>query len=278
MTPKSHPRPSALSLVLTLFALMLLAAACGGTAETDVTLYSGDRWDATVRIEFPTSAIALAGGPAGIEQQLEQVKAEQETRGVKFSYKKDRASSPDATAYRVDMKGDNYASLEAVDIVVEPTQFDGKDALSIRYVSNSGLSGIEEIIRIHVGSILDAGSSPTDSNTLIGGSSQPIYATVTPKSSFNPWLVIGPLLAVAAVGAVVVAGRRKSAPRPQVVSPPFVVEAPDRSAATLPDDTSPALAEEETVDCPACGKATLAWSKFCMNCGARLPQVQAPQA
>jgi hypothetical protein len=74
-------------LIVTLLSFALILSACGGTIETDLTLYSGDRFDATSRITTPVEGLMLVGGVEAIESQFKELEQQATAEGVKFSWR-----------------------------------------------------------------------------------------------------------------------------------------------------------------------------------------------
>lgn len=279
MTHRTHPRLRSFFLVVTLLLLVLLAAACGGTLETDVTLYSSGKWEASSRLQMPASALSLAGGASMLEQSFEQTVAEEAAKGVTFSYKAEKAGKSDALAYRLDMKGDDFATLTEIGLNAEPTEYDGQEAWAISYSPTGDLSAMEQTMRVHVGKILMSETTQEDKGTLVGGSSRPINAVIIPKSPFNPWVIIFPVLAGVIIGGAVFAFvRRKQGAASQPA--PTAMPAPSAMPASLaaPYVPRPQIAPAGGIACPNCGKPTLPASKFCMNCGAPVQPPSVPQA
>ncbi len=263
MTHRTHPRLHPLGLVLALFLLLLAVAACGGTLQTDVTLYSSGSWDASSLLEMPGSALSLSGGRDQLEQSFAQMVSEEASKGVQVSVKEAKASSQDLIAYRLTMKGTDFATLEEIGLNAQPTDYDGQKAWAISYSPTDNLGGMEQTIRVHVGKILANDGLQEDAGTIVGGTSQYISAVIVPKSPFNPLFIIVPILAGALVAGVVLAvvlrkkgstGQSAPAAQPALMAAPYVQQPQPAPGGALP--------------CPNCGRATLPGSKFCMNCGA----------
>jgi len=250
--PISSARRSA-ALIAILGLLVLLLSACGGSIETDLTLYTGDRFEATSRITTPVEGLMLVGGTEAIESQLRALEQQAVSEGVRFSWRKERSQNANEVVYRITIGGTGYENLaDSYGINVEKTRYQGQDALSISASPNYDLSGMQNTVRLHVGKILQTDNPRSGNNTIVWTGTERLQAIVTPASSTN-WPTI--LLLVLALGAVAVGAlivwRRRPAGRVAAV----VTGAPAATGGF----------------CPACGQPTQPGAGFCMHCGQALP-------
>jgi hypothetical protein len=234
----------------------LLLNACGGTIETDLTLYTGDRFDAKSRITMPAASLALVGGTEALEAQFKQMQQQASSEGSKFSWRKERSNSPNEVVYSMSISGINYKNLDAYNIQVQKTQYQGQDALSVAASSNYDLSGTQNTVRLHVGKIFQTNNARSGSSTILWTGSEPLQAIVTPKSSTNWLTILLVVLAVAAAAGVAIVVLRRR-PSSQVVT----------SVTASPATTTGAF-------CPFCGQPTAPGARFCMSCGQAIPSRQ----
>lgn len=244
-------------LIVTLLSFALILSACGGTIETDLTLYTNDRFDATSRITTPVEGLMLVGGVEAIESQFREMQQQAVAEGARFSWRKENAKNANEVTYRITIGGTGYDGLaDSYGINVQKTQYQGKDALSITANPNYDLSGVQNTVRLHVGKILQTNSQRVGSNTIVWTGMETLQAIVTPASSAN-WLpVLLVILGVAAVIAItaVIFLRR---PASQVVT-----------------SASPSPVVQAGGFCAHCGQPTQPGARFCMSCGQAIPPRQ----
>ncbi len=252
MTAPSTRYPTILIVILVSFALIL--SACGGSVETDLTLLTGDRFDATSRIVVPAAGLALVGGTAAIESQFRQMEQQAAAEGARFSWRKESSRSADEIVYRISISGTGYENLgDSYGIKVTKIQYQGQDALSVSANPNYDLSGMQNTVRIHVGKILQTNNQRSDDNTIVWTGTETLQAIVTPASSTNWLTIMLVLLAVAAVAALALVFLRRR-PAGQVAVAAAAVPVAGRGGF-----------------CPHCGQPTLPDAKFCMHCGQAIP-------
>lgn len=245
-----HPR----ILITTLLFVVVLLNACGGTIETDLTLRTDERFDATSRITVPVEALALVGGTEAVEAQFREIEQQAIAESVKFAWRREKSRSAGQIVYRVSLSGRGYEGLaEAYGVKVQKTQYQGQDALAVSSAPNYGLSGMESTVRLHVGKILETNNRRSDNNTIIWSSTEKLQAIVTPASDTG-WLlplIVVLLVAVVAVLAVLLLRRRPAGQ---------VVRAPTAASAAGPGGF-----------CPQCGQPVYPGAKYCMYCGGAIP-------
>ncbi len=249
----SRRHPAVVTAALLTF-LALILSACGGTIETDLTLRTGDRFDATSRITMPAQGLMLVGGVEAIESQFRELEQQATAEGFKFSWRRENSKNANEVVYRISTEGKGYEALASTyGILVEKTQYQGQDALSISTSPYYDLSDVQNTIRIHVGKILQTNNQRSGNNIIVWTGTENLQAIVTPAGDTG-WVTI--LVAALAVGVVAALGvlllRRR--PAGQVAT-----------AAT----TSPVAGSGGF--CPYCGQPVLPAAKFCMHCGQAVP-------
>ena len=243
--------------IAVLLSLILLLSACGGSIETDLTLYSGDRFDATSRITVPAAGLALVGGVEAIESQFKEMEQQAVAEGARFSWRKENAKSADEIVYRISISGTGYENLpDSYGIDVQKTQYQGQDALSISASPNYDLSGVQNTVRLHVGKILQTDNPRSGNNTIVWTGADTLQAIVTPASSTNWLTILLVVLAVAAVAAIALVFLRR------------------RPAGQLASVTTVAPVATKGAFCPHCGQPVQPGARFCMNCGQAIPPRQ----
>ena len=251
-----HPHSRWQSLAALFLLAALLLSACGGTIETDLSLYSGDRFDARSRITVPAAALAMMG-PDAIESQFRELERQAQAENSKFTWRKEKSKSPDEVVYSISAGGAGYEGLAgAYNVKVQKIKYQGQDALSISASPNYDLSGVQNVLRLHVGKILQTNNMREGPSTIVWRGTDTLQAIVTPKGSANWLVILLVLLAVsAAAGAAYVVLHRR--PSRQVV-----VSAVASSVARTGGF------------CPFCGQPATPGAKFCMSCGQAFPPLQ----
>ena len=256
----SHRTPSvsrSAIVIAVVLSFTLLLSACGGSIETDLTLYTGDRYDATSRVSVPAAGLALVGGAGAIESQFKQMEQQAQAQGAKFSWRKENSKSADEIVYRISVGGTGYENLaSSYSINIQKTQYQGQDALSISASPNYDLSGVQNTVRLHVGKILQTDNQRSGNNTIVWTGTEMLQAIVTPASSTNWLVILLVVLAVAAVAAIAFVVLRRR-PASQAVTATTV--APIARAGAF---------------CPHCGQPVQPGAKFCMSCGQAIPPRQ----
>lgn len=243
-------------LVAALLFLVLILSACTGITEADLTLYTKDRFDATMRVTLPATAVVLAGGAEAFEAQLKEYEKIAASEDIKFSWRRERSGSADGVAYSFDMSGTGYENLSSFDIEVNKTQIEGEEALSVFARPLTSLDDAQSTLRLHVGKIIETDNRREGNSTIVWTGDDALRAIVTPKSDTNwlPTILVILGIAAAAVVAFIFLRRR---PIGRVV------------AAT----TTPPVVRTGRF-CPHCGQPTQPDSRFCMSCGQAIPPRQ----
>jgi hypothetical protein len=245
-------RPAIMIAVVLSFTLLL--SACGGSVETDLTLYTGDRYEATSRLSVPAASLTLIGGAQAIESSLKQMEQKVKAEGATFSWRKENAKSANEVVYRIATSGAGYDRLTSdYNIRVQKVQWEGKDALSVSASPSADLYGTQSTLRLHVGKILQTDNQRSGANIIVWTGSEALQAVVTPASR-TKWLVILlVILAVAALAAIVWVFLRRR-PAGQVAT----------ASTAMPIIRTGAF-------CPHCGQQVQPGAKFCMSCGEVVP-------
>lgn len=254
MTLHTPLRRHPLILIVTLLSFALSLAACGGTIETDLTLRTDERFDATSRITAPVAGLALVGGTEAIEAQFREMEQQAKAGGTKFTWRRENSRSADQIVYRVSLSGKGYEGLaQAYGVRVQKTQYQGQDALAVSSNPNYDLSGMESTVRLHVGKILQTNNRRSGNSTIIWSSTEKLQAIVTPASSTNWLTLVLIVLAVAAVAAIALLLLRR------------------RPAGQVATATTTAAVARPGGFCPHCGQPASPGAKFCMHCGGAIP-------
>lgn len=236
------------SLLIVLLALTLALSACGGSAEADLTLYPGGRFQAEIQVTVP--AIMTADlGPGVLDSRLREVEEQLKAENMTFSWRKGKSQNPDQAVYNISIGGQSYDSLDSVfSIAVEETNYQGQDALLITARPNRDLSDADSTIRLHVGKVLKTSNQVLGNNTVVWSGAESLEAIVTPASSMSWSAILLLILIVVAAGAAYIVLRRRPARQAVSVAPPAPEVQPGRF-------------------CPHCGQPTQPGAKFCMHCG-----------
>lgn len=252
MTAPSARYPTILIVILVSFAFIL--SACGGSIETDLTLLTDDRFDATSRIVVPAVDLMLVGGVEAIEAQFRELEQQATAEGVKFSWRKESSRNPNEIVYRISVSSTGYEKLaDSYGINIQKTQYQDRDALLVSADPNYDLSGMQNTLRIHVGKILETDNQRSDDDTVVWTGTETLQAIVTPASSTNWLTIVLVLLAVAAVAALALVFLRR------------------RPAGQVAVATAAVPVAERGGFCPHCGQPTPPDAKFCMHCGEPIP-------
>lgn len=241
---------------LVILSLTVLLSACGGTMETDLTLYINDRFDAHIRATLPAAALALSGGAEALEAQFKEAEKQAASQDFEFSWRRERSGSADGVAYSFDMSGTGYENLSQFNIEVNKTQVEGEEALSVSAGRLTDLDDAQSTFRLHVGKIIETDNRRESNSTIVWTGDESLRAIVTPKSDTNwlPTILVILGIAAAAVVAFIFLRRR---PIGRVVT------------AT----TTPPVVRTGRF-CPHCGQPTQPDSRFCMSCGQAIPPRQ----
>lgn len=235
------------------FALVVLSSC--GTADLDVTLQPEEQFEIEMTATAPVSALALLGGEEALEQQLEESAEAAAAENIALTWRKARAPSSGEVAYVITMTGAGYSMLSNLGMLVEPIEYDGRDALSFSFDSNyvSSESMEFEALTLHAGEVLETNGEQTGRGTVVWENpSGTLTAIVTPASQSNTSLIV--VLAVVAVAAIAafVLYRMVRSRRP--------------APATVATEAGGAPSYPASV-CGQCGAPLQPGAKFCMQCG-----------
>lgn len=244
-------------LIIALLSFALFLSGCA-TVETDLTLYSDDRFEATSRITASVEGVVLAGGVEAIESQFKEMEQRASAEGARFSWRKGSSRNTNEVVYHFSIGGTGYENLAgSYGINIQKTQYQGQDALSISASPNYDSSGVQNTVRVHVGKILQTNNQRSGNNTIVWTGAESLQAIVTPASSTN-WLpILLVVLATVAALTFIVLRRR-----------------PVSQVATVTSATTTAPIMKTGAFCPHCGQPTQPGAKFCMSCGQAIPPRQ----
>jgi hypothetical protein len=249
-------------LAAALFLVLLFSAACGGMVETDLTLLSGERWEATTKLTVPLAMLQIVG-PQVLEQQLDQA-VQEAGPNEKASWKKVASDDPQFVSYLLDYSGKGYDSLDGL-CTIEKVQVGGKPALRVKPDSGISADATSTVFRLHAGEILDTNGVRQGKGDVVWTNNlHSAYAVVTPKAGLSgPALIAAILAAAAALSALGLLLWRRSAGKMQP-APGYAVPQQPAPPPALP-------AQARTVFCPYCGAQGQVAGRFCMSCGKSIP-------
>lgn len=243
--------------LVTVLALAVLSGC--GTVDLDVTLEPEEQFEIETTTTIPVAALALLGGEAALEQQLEESVEQATAENMTMKWREVRAPSSSEVAYVITVAGTGYSSLSDLGMTVEPIEYDGRDALSFSFDSYNLSSEMEfETLTLHAGEVLETSGEQTGRGTVVWENpSGTLTAVVTPASQSNTSLIV--VLAVVAVAAIaafvlyrMVRSRR---PTPATVA---------TEAGATEADVAPSYPASV---CGQCGAPLQPGAKFCMQCG-----------
>lgn len=246
-----------------LLLVLMLSAACGGMVETDLTLLSGERWEATTRLTVPVAMLQMLG-PEAIEQQLDQA-VKDASPNEKASWKQVKTDDPQLAAYLVSYSGKGYQSLAEL-CTIEKMQINGKPALRVKPDPGAAADATRSVFRLHAGEILDTNGTRQGKGEVVwDGSLYNAYAVVTPKAGLNgPALIAAIVAAVAALAALALILWKRSSGSSRPAEAYVVPQPPPAPPPTL-------SGQARTVFCPYCGTPGQVAGRFCMSCGKPIP-------
>lgn len=242
----------------TLILLLVVAAvvsACGAV-QTDLTLYSDERYQVVTTITIPSQALVLAGGEAAVKPRLDQAVAQAQAGGATAKWSHGKSAASDQVVYVVEINGQGYGPPLSDDFDVQSVEVDGQQALKVTIIPGaqliSGGLGASTLI-VHGGQILETNGIQTEKDeatftqvSVLSSSGTP-YVILRPKVGFMagfPWLYVGiGASALALLGLVA-----------------FLIFRP-----------RPKKNYAGTIFCPKCGAAQPRGSRICVRCRRPLP-------
>lgn len=235
----------------------LVLGACEATVETDLTLRSNERFNATSRVKIPIEMLVSADATVeDIENQFRFTEAGAEYEDLKFSWRREKSQSPDEIVYLLSLSGKGYDSLnELFKLKIEKTILDDKEVLRV-YAEPDAIAAedMEHTLRLHVGRILQTNNYRMDDKTILWTGTDTLEAIVIPLGDLSwPVVLIGVLATATLAGLVVVLFSRRHSVR-QVAQVP-----------------KPGSFAQSGWFCPNCGQPNSPGAKFCMHCGRALP-------
>jgi hypothetical protein len=236
-----------------IIALSLLLSACGATLETDLTLYTDERYAVTMTVTVSAEVLVVTG-PEAIKSQLNQFVAEAKAEGAQARWYQGRAKQAGSAVYVIEMNGKGYTSKTIRDTFrLTWLDYQGRKALKVETSPQSLSSGLAMgVVTLHAGEILASngkkiGNDSVRWDTPVTG----IQAIVIPKSQTSAWPIVGILIVL----LILAAGGYFAHRRGYFRIGGGVVPAPALSGSF----------------CPYCGQPTQPGARFCMSCGKELP-------
>ncbi len=177
--------------------VMIFLAGCSGigSADVDMTVYTGERYKMTIALRIPTQFLSLMGGTSGIESKLDEMVATSAADGEKVTWRRDKNAPPDEIGYIIEASGTGFDSA-GTGFLIQPTVYNGKDAL--RFDGNfrdfGDLNSFS--FTLHGGEILDSNGMEVDKGSVQWSDPyKKAYAIFTPKNRIN-WLYVSISIAI----------------------------------------------------------------------------------
>ncbi len=241
-------------LFLTAISVAMLTLAGCGTAEGNITLYQGGRWEGDFDFSVPREMLTLAGGEAALDAEMQagMEKEMAEAQGVQFSWQKTR-SDDEGITYRFSMAGNDLESLNAAleddgEVWVEEGP-GGKRLINFRFTPDAEGTMMRFRFSLTGGEIISSNADRIEGGTatwydLSGGRTAEATLTEAPTGPlggfFLPLLGGLALIGVVVIAAVAFLGMR----RPLKPSPAPVARF-----------------------CTQCGTRNAPTARFCIKCG-----------
>jgi len=251
-----------LVLGLTLAAVTIAGIGCASAnVDTDLTVYTGDRYDLVMTITFWPQALAGLSDAASMQERLDGSVARAKASGCDVEGERVQPAEEGQLAYRLHIRA---AGVQALDSCVQQVssvsprltashvKYEGHDAIRVQLPASTfgGWLGGDSTLTIHAGKILASnGTQQSKDSVTWHNSSDDMYAVLTPKSQTN-------LLLPAAVVLLLLGGAGYGLYRLAFAHP--------HAASTPP----PASARY----CPYCGQAASPSAQFCPHCGNPMPK------
>jgi len=190
--------------VILMAVLGLLLTSCAGTAEMDITVYSGNRYRQEIVIGFPADMLQLAGGSAEIEQLLDEMVAEAQADGVNLSWRQIRSRDSNLVQYEIRSGMTRMTDADTQGFSWTEATHNNRRAYEFKFFDYIGSEFQNFTLTLHAGKILDTNGTQLDSRTVqwVNPTGTP-YAVVQPKSTVKWIPLVGAiLLLLATVGIV----------------------------------------------------------------------------
>lgn len=155
-------RRVALGVMLLLGALLL--SSCGARVEYNVSLYSGERWEAEMRVPVSSAQIALAGGEAEVDAALETSLAEKGQADLEW----EKIREQDQIIYRLSSQGQGWENLNQEVFDGEATIHEGSHSGEIYFRFEPLSLGLGEMpLRLTGKEIVSSNANQVDGGTAI---------------------------------------------------------------------------------------------------------------
>jgi chromosome segregation ATPase len=176
-------------LVLLAIIVIGLLSACG-TADMDVTVYSGDRFDLKLNVLIPSDTFQMMGGAQEIEAELNEIVNSAKEEGFDLRWRSVNTRDDSTYGYEFTIPKTKITE-ETNDLFTwREVYYNNRDAYRIEFTDIADISYMfmSFTLNLHVGRILDTNGDQIDSRTVTWvNPTQTPYAIVTPKSSVG-WI------------------------------------------------------------------------------------------
>lgn len=197
--------------------LCILLSSCAGIVETDITVYSGNRYQQEMTLSLSTDVAELAGGTAEIEKTLGEMVAEAKTKGVQLSWRQLKTEQSNVLQYEIRQNITQMTDPDTDGFTWSETSYNDHKAYRLDYTELTDVRGYFQsfTLTLHAGKILESNGTQVDERTVrwVNPSRTP-YAIVQPKSAVKwiPLAVAGVLLLVTTVAVFILvrSGRMKT--------------------------------------------------------------------
>ena len=186
--------------------LCLLLSSCAGIVEADITVYAGDRYQQEITLSFSADVANLAGGPAEIENMLDEMVAEIGTEGVRISWRKLETQQSNVLQYEIRQSLTKMTDTSTDGFIWSETSYNNRKAYRFEYTDIAEVNKYFQsfTLTLHAGKILESNGTQVDERTVRWvNSRQSPYAIVQPKSAIK-WIPLAAAGAFLLVTAVVV--------------------------------------------------------------------------
>lgn len=195
--------------------------------------------------------------------RMEKVRTEAEAQGATVDWRREQGDDG-IIYYTVRASGQGYALLNQLvfdnSAMIEPTIFNGKDAVGFQYRADSDLESYR--MSLHAGEILQSDGVQEGKGAVTWeGAGVQVNAILRPKGSFPLLPLLGGLAAIVLLATAIFiyqAWRRQHARLPAVTS----------TYPVMPSSQSLSSKAAGMVFCQRCGKKIDVPGKFCPHCGA----------